>query len=56
MWAAVSGSTWEMWFSARMKPPDSGMRSPPVQSWVVVASNAGFTMGTANLHAHPRRC
>ncbi|GAA4110614.1 hypothetical protein GCM10022215_05870 [Nocardioides fonticola] len=39
-----------------MQPPSAGMRSPPRQSWVVVANNAGFTMGTARDQAHPRLC
>src|SRR4051812_32804053 len=45
-----------MWFSTRMKPPDSGMFSPPSHSWVVVANSAGFTMATPRVHAHPRFC
>src|SRR3954452_4788739 len=56
MCPAVNGSTCEMWFSARMKPPRSGMFSPPIHSRMVVASSTGFMIGTAMLHAHPRFC
>src|SRR5690242_2437838 len=39
-----------------MQPPVAGIFSPSIQVRLVVASNIGFSTGTARLNAQPRFC